>query len=222
MIAKCRMTFKYSNATQGSDEWLALRVGKPSASRLKDLLAVSKRTGEPLLACKQYEYELALEAQYQKPFARFVTGAMREGQEMEEFVRHQYERTTKTKVRTVGCYYNDVFVASPDGEIGADGLIEIKWVYDKRFSEVLMDEEVPEEHVLQMQGQMWAADRLWCDYVIGNANMESYKIIRVKRDEDIISRIEKGVEGFKPLTISQDGVYQFTEELPELNLDKEF
>lgn len=215
--------FEYSDAPQRSPEWVEIRVGKPSASNLYRWLAVSKRDGTPLQARKDYEAELAFEVQFGVSFTRFVTGAMEAGQIMEEFLKRQYEQRYNVIVRPVGCYYNNFFVASPDGEIDGDGLIECKWVYDKTFSDVLVN-GVPEEHMLQMQGQLWASGKKWCDYVVGNANSGHYKVIRVERDEAIISKIRDSLKNAKlDASVSTDNVFPFTERPAQmLSLDKEF
>lgn len=221
--------FEYSDAPQRSPEWVEIRVGKPTASRLKDWLAVGKRDGKPLQARRDYEAELAFEIRFNVPFTRFVTSAMEEGQLMEEFLKRQYERVNNVVVRTVGCYYNNYFVASPDGEVDGDGLIECKWVYDKTFSDVLAN-GVPEEHYLQIQGQLWAAGKQWCDYVVGNGNVGRFKVIRVQRDEETISRIRDSLKDavLDLASIDTTDVFEFSE-IPEgempiqpLTLDKEF
>jgi predicted phage-related endonuclease len=207
--------FEYSDAPQRSPEWIDLRAGKVTASRLKDWLAVSKRDSKPLQARKDYEAELAFEIEFGVPFTRFVTSAMEQGQLMEEFLKREYEKMqafdgTKVIVRPVGCYYNNYFVASPDGEIDGDGLIECKWVYDKTYLDVLAN-GVPEEHMLQMQGQMWAADKKWCDYVVGNANTNTFTCMRVERDEEIINRIKESLETTRVNTILKtETVFEFS------------
>lgn len=185
--------FEYSDAPQRSPEWVELRVGKPSASRLKDWLAVGKRDGKPLKARKDYEAELAFEVRFGTPFSRYVTEAMQQGTIMEDHLKRAYEQAKGVMVKPAGCYYNSAFAASPDGLVGEDGLIECKWVYDTTFSSVLTD-GIPEEHYLQMQGQLWASGRKWCDYVVGNGNVGRFIVKRVERDEDTISRIRESLK----------------------------
>lgn len=48
--------------------------------------------------------------------------------------------------------------ASPDGLVGADGLLEIKCPQK-------LPEEVPPYHVVQCQVQMACCSRAWCDYL---------------------------------------------------------
>lgn len=218
------MTFKLLDAPQGSPEWVEARVGKVTASRLKDWLAVSKRDGKPLMARMDYERELAFEVEFKVPFERFVTNAMLQGQEMEEFLKRQYSQHYDVIVKPVGAYYSDAFVASPDGEISDDGLIECKWVYDTTFSKVLT-EGVQEEHMLQIQGQLWASNRKWCDYVVGNQNTGKFVVIRVERDEAIIKQIEDSLKDHKlSVWVKSDNVFDFTEQpkLSAITVDEEF
>lgn len=217
------MTFNYSDEPQGSPGWVSRRVGKVTASRLKDWLAVGVK-GQPLKARANYERELAFEVEFNVPFARFVTGAMEQGVIMEEFLKRQYEQLNNVIVKPVGCYYNDVFVASPDGAIGEDGLVECKWVYDTTFSEVLTS-GTPDDHMLQIQGQLWASGKTWCDYVVGNQNTGKFVVIRVERDEDIIKRIEDSLTDHKlSVWVKTDNVFDFTEQpkISSLTLDEEF
>lgn len=203
--------FEYSDAPQRSPEWVEIRVGKPTASRLKDWMATSKRDGKPLQARKDYEAELAFEVQFNTPFTRFVTRAMEEGTIMEDFIKRQYEKQMGVIVQPAGCYYNNYFVASPDGLVDGDGLVEVKWVYDKTFSDILVN-GVPDEHMLQMQGQLWASGRKWCDYVVGNGNTNTFKVIRVERDEETIDRIRNSLkEGKLEVWVNAENVFKFTE-----------
>jgi exodeoxyribonuclease (lambda-induced) len=218
------LTFKYLDAPQGSPEWVEARVGKVTASRLKDWLAVGKRDGKPLKSRIDYEKELAFEVEFKVPFERFVTNAMLQGQEMEEFVKQQYAQLKNVIVKPVGCYYSDAFVASPDGEVGADGLVECKWVYDTTFSDVLT-EGVPDAHMLQIQGQLWASGRKWCDYVVGNQHTGKFTVIRVERDEAVIKAIEESLTDHKlSVWVKSDNVYDFTEQpkLSAITVDEEF
>jgi hypothetical protein len=222
-MTKSQQTFSRSDDPQGSPEWIKQRVGKVTASRLKDWLAVGVK-GQPLKARADYERELAFEAEFKVPFTRFVTSAMEQGQIMEEFLKRQYEQHYDVIVRPVGCYYNDVFVASPDGEIGDEGLIECKWVYDASFSSVLVD-GVPGDHMLQIQGQLWASGKKWCDYVVGNQNTKKFVVVRVERDEAMIESISNSLKDYKlSVTVKTDNVFDFSEQpkLSPIQVDEEF
>lgn len=195
---------------QRSPEWVSIRAGRVTASRLADWMAVSKAKnslGKPLKARADYEKELAYERLFNVPFEKFVTKAMELGNAYEDFVRQQYAKQTNQEVAFVGTFYNDKFAASPDGLVGDDGLLEIKWLQDASFTDVLAD-GVPEKHFLQMQGQLWASGRKWCDYVVGNYNTGKFKIIRVERDEETIDRIKESLENVNiEYTLSTDNLF---------------
>lgn len=211
------MKFKYSEDPQGSPEWVSLRVGKVTASRLKDWMAKGKRDGKPLKARSDYERELIYEKQFGVPFTRFVTGAMEEGVMAEEFLKQQYSSAMGVVVLPAGAFYNDYFVASPDGLIGSDGLIEAKWFYDSSFADVLSN-GIPDEYMLQVQGQLWASGRKWCDFVVGSGNAGKFKVIRVLPDPVIQREIEEAVMeewDYKPF--GSDNVFDFTTQYVPMN-----
>lgn len=54
---------------------------------------------------------------------------------------------------------------SPDGLVGDDGLIEIKSRRPVHQLGMVLDDQIPFEHMAQMQGGLFATGREWCDYV---------------------------------------------------------
>lgn len=178
--------FQYSAAPQRSPEWYELRRGKVTASRLNDWLATSVakgKEGQPLKARLDYEKELMFERQFGVSYNFYVSDAMQDGIEFEPFARKQYELLTGNTVLECGAWYNDAFVASPDGTVGEDGLVEIKVVRDNTFTEVMMN-GVPEKHQRQIQGQLWASGRKWCDYICLNLNTKKFIVIRVEANKE--------------------------------------
>jgi predicted phage-related endonuclease len=210
--------FTYDPAPQRSAEWLADKRGKIGASRLADWLAVSKAktgAGRPLKARLDYEKELMFERQFGVSFNNFVTEAMQDGIDFEAFAAEQYEKLTGTKVEECGCWYNDFFVASPDRTVGEDGLIEIKIVRDNTFVDVLMD-GVPDKHWKQIQGQLWATGRKWCDYVCVNFTTKKVAIIRVMPDKEFHEYLAEAVQEelvTEPFTLNE--VHDIIGELPD-------
>lgn len=189
------MKFEYFAGEQRTPEWFELRRGKVTASRLEDWLSVSKAKntpGKPLKARLDYEKEIMFERTFGKSFDNYVTPAMQDGIDYEGFARDEYTRITGNKVEEVGAWYNEYFCASPDGSVGADGLIEIKVLKDNSFCDVLM-EGVPSKHWKQCQGQLWASGRKWCDYVAINLNTGKLKIVRVLPDPEFHEWLELAV-----------------------------
>lgn len=201
------MKFNYFEGAQRTPEWFKIRLGKPTASRLKDWLATSKRDGKPLKARTDYEKEIMFERQFNTSFERFVSEAMQEGIDYEAFARFEYEEITGNTVVEVGAWYNEYFCASPDGDVilkgknKPEGSLEVKWLKDSNWTEVLTTDKPLEDHSWQMQGQMLASKRKWTDYVAGNLNTKKLIIIRVKADKEMMARIEESLT--EPLSISE-------------------
>jgi len=207
--------FDYSSAPQRSPEWLQLHVGRVGASQLGAWLAVSKRDGKPLKARLDLEREIAFSKAFNVSFSRFTTAAMQAGIDNEDFVRQQYSSHEGVVVDEVGCFYNDYFVASPDGLVGKDGGLEIKWLQDSNWTEVLLSNKPLYEHYLQCQGNLWASGRKWWDYVAASPNTGRFIVIRVLPDAEIIAGISKSVvdvDNIKPL--GTNGVFEFSTTAP--------
>ena len=210
--------FEYFVGAQRTPEWFKLRLGKVTASRLCDWLAVSKSkaaAGTPLKPRLDYEKELMFERQFGVSFDNYVTSAMQDGIDFEDFARRQYEKVTGRHIEPCGAWYSGIFMASPDGTIGADGLAEIKVVRDTTFTEILAT-GVVDKHWKQIQGQLWASGREWCDYIVINLNTRKIKIIRVERDEEFIQWIELTLtEKFVVAELDTNDVFDFVDAIPE-------
>jgi len=195
------MKFEYNPAPQRSPEWFALRLGKVTASRLSDWLAVSKAKdtkGKPLKARLDYEKELMFERQFNVSFNNYITDAMQDGIDLEDFAVKQYiltnfEKGDKSHIEECGAWYNDFFCASPDRIVNDDGLLEVKVVRDNTFTDILIN-GVPEKHWQQIQGQLWASKRDWCDYVVLNLNTKKLVVIEVKPDLEFWDYLEEAVQ----------------------------
>jgi len=207
--------FQYLDVPQGSPEWVAIRVGRKTSSRMKDWIAVGVK-GQPLKARADYERELAYEKQFGVPFTRFVTSAMDDGANAEHFIKEQYTAITGQEITPAGAFYDEYSASSPDGFVGEDGLVECKWLWDSNFSEVLENGILP-DHMTQVQDQLRCSGRKWVDYVAANGNTKKIKIIRVARDEEMIAKLAEAAKD--PITGSFDttDVYDFTKSPDEVN-----
>jgi predicted phage-related endonuclease len=89
--------------------------------------------------------------------------------------------------------------ASPDGLVGALGLIEIKCPNTATHLETLRTKKVPTKYNIQMQWQMASTGRKWCDFVsFDNRLPEHLQLFfaRVKRDDAFIAELEQEVSKF--------------------------
>lgn len=210
--------FEYFAGQQRTPDWHKLRLGIPTSSRLEDWLSVSKAKatlGKPLLARINYEKELLYERTFGVAFENYVTSAMNDGIVYESFAIQEYEKITGNKVDEVGAWYNKFFLASPDGAVGEDGIVEAKVLKDNSFMEVLIS-GIPPKHYKQVQGQLFASKRQWADYIAINLSTQKLKIIRVLPDKEFFDYLELSLkEQLVVAEFPKEGVYDFVDALPE-------
>lgn len=207
--------FDYSDAPQRSPEWQAIRAPRIGASEIGEYMAKGVK-GQYLAGRKKIEKKIAYAKAFGVPFEGFVNGAMQAGIDNEDFLAQEYEKQTKLITEKVGCFYNDWFVASPDRRIlDQNGGVEIKWLYDTEFAELLLTGFPKQEHYDQMQGQMYATGWDFVDYVAGNGNTGKFYVLRIKRNETRISEIEAegdSVKAIKPMEV--ENVFSFSQPAP--------
>jgi len=212
------MKFEYFAGEQRTKPWYDLRLGKPTASRLVDWLAVSKAktgAGKPLKARLDYEKELIFERKFGVAFEHYVNSAMQDGIDFEDFLLRQYEKEKGVTVVPVGAWYNDHFLASPDGGVNDEGIVEAKVLKDNSFADVLVD-GVPDKHWKQIQGQLFASKRKWCDYIAGNLSTKKFKVIRVLPDPEFFEYLELALmEQLVTAEFSDEELFNFADVLPE-------
>lgn len=184
------------NCEQRSPEWFAARTGLITASRFKDARSTLKG-GRPSQAQLDYMAELAMERITGDLSDRFVTPAMQRGAELEDAARAAYEADTGEIVSTLGLALHDTlpFGYSPDGLIGADGLIEIKCPANAfKLSQQFITRDVS-DYMDQVQGGMWITGRKWCDVLVYHPSLQ-IRPVRVERDDKYIADMELDLLAF--------------------------
>ena len=175
------------NCEQGTEEWLAARLGVPSASSFGKLITP---TGKKSSTFDAYVNQLVAEriTGEATPFPQ--TDAMARGTELEPHARDFYEFMTDNEVKEVGFIKHAVMEAgcSPDGLIEEMGGLEIKCPLPHTHVETLRGGKMPTKHIPQVQGCMWITRREWWDFVSYNPSMESL-IVRVERDDEYIEKM---------------------------------
>lgn len=185
---------------QGSPEWFAARLGKVTASRVADVIAKTK-TGWSA-SRTNYAAELVAERLTGASAEKFSNAAMAWGTEKEPDARAAYEFYSDATVDLVGFVSHPTIRdagASPDGRVGAEGLVEIKCPNTATHIETLLGGSVPAKYVTQMQWQMACEGRHWCDFVSYDPRLpESMALFvrRVPRDQAMIEALEKDVSAF--------------------------
>jgi len=179
---------------QGSPEWYAARLGIPTASEFATVMAKGKG-GADSKTRRTYLLKLLGERITGEPMYSYSNEHMERGKIMEDEARDFYAFMTDNEPRRVGFIRNDYAGASPDSLIGNDGALEIKTKLAHLQMDVLLSGEVPSEHVAQLQGQLWVAEREWVDFVSYWPKTPPF-IKRVYRDEKEIAKIAGAVEVF--------------------------
>jgi len=184
---------------QGTDEWKELRLGKVTASKLADVMSKG-RGGAPSKTRHAYMMQLIAEKLTGDPQDNFTNQYMEWGNECEPQARAMYEFETGNEVEEVAFIdCENGFGVSPDGLIGYDGLIEIKCPKTTTQIERYLKGEFPSTYRAQVQGQLLASERQWCDFVSFDPRITGpaqYFCVRVWRDEDYIKALQAGIENF--------------------------
>jgi hypothetical protein len=175
---------------QGTQEWHEARLGIPTASRFKDVLA--KGEGKTR---KRYMLDLAGERLTGEACESYSSIHMERGKIMEDEARDLYMFMTDAECKGVGFIRNGDKGASPDSLIGDNGMLEIKTKLPALQLECILADKVPSEHVAQIQGALWVAEREWLDFVSYWPKLPLF-VKRVFRDEDYIKNLAGEVAKF--------------------------
>lgn len=181
---------------QGSPEWLAIRAGKPTASKFDVLMTAKARKGELTVGSATYMRHLLAEWLVGRSLDDATrTGFVDRGLQMEPEGRAWYSFTRDVVVAEVGFITNDAGTigCSLDGTVGADGTIENKCKSLENHIGALLASDA--EHVPQIQGGLWLAERDWCDRIYYNPAVPPV-VVRVRRDDAYIADLDAAVRRF--------------------------
>ena len=188
------MTLEIIDCGQNSPEWYAARLGIPTASRFKDVIA--KGQG---LTRRKYLYTLAGERLTGEPAESYSNEAMERGHALEAEARERYAFQRDAEPQLVGFMRRKVgehwIGASPDALLGEDGLLEIKTKAPHLQLECLDGGRLPPDHVAQVQGQLWVSGRQWADFVSYWPKLPLF-VVRVERDDAYIATLSAEVMAF--------------------------
>lgn len=182
----------HHDLVQGSGDWFEARRGLLTASEMKLIVTPPpepetriKKNGEPY---KQREWDPVASNEKERAhlyelLAQRITGNIEASYLGDDMLRgHEDEVDAKllyaanyAEVCDVGFITNDSFGFklgySPDGLIGEDGLIEIKSRRQKFQVETIINNAVPDEHLIQVQTGLLVTGRKWCDYLSYSAGL---------------------------------------------------
>jgi hypothetical protein len=100
-------------------------------------------------------------------------------------------------VECAGFFTDDAvrYGASPDRLVGKDGLLEVKCPQESTHIKNMVRDSIPAIYFPQVQGQMFLAEREWCDWMSDHKDHDP-AIIRVYRDDIWIAKLEKALDDF--------------------------
>lgn len=180
---------------QGSPEWYAARAGIPTSSEFATVLAKGKGNTESITRAR-YMRKLAGEIVTGEPAPEGYTNAhMERGKVMEDEARRLYAFMTDNDPVLVGFIRNGSKGGSPDSLIGDKGGLEIKTAIPEVQIERLEKDRLPPEHVAQVQGNLWVAEREFWDFVSYWPKLPLLRI-RVYRDEAYIKTLSDEIDRF--------------------------
>jgi len=182
---------------QYSEQWWSYRLSKPSASKAKLLIT---STGLASKSMKDYAIELANDL-----YAGEVVDAWdgnkytERGSELEEEARDSYIFLNDIEVNQIGMFSDDEnkYIASPDGIVGNNGLLEIKCLTAKNHTKALIyfdkNKKPPSEYIAQLQMQLFVSEREWVDIMFYHPKLPNI-IIRVLPDKGLFDMLDKQID----------------------------
>ena len=187
---------------QGSDEWFAVRMGKITASKLGDLMRVTKY-GESTYKTR-LRMELAIERLTGKSASpNFMNQAMQDGVEREPDARKLFEAITGKEVAECGSFNHPDIVntsASPDGLIrGEDAVLELKCPTHITHAKNILSEKMPKNYEYQVQWQIACTESEYAYFASYHPDFPKelrLKWVKVLRDNIMILEIEDEVRKF--------------------------
>jgi len=195
----------FVDVDQLSVDWLKMRIGCASASHMAEIMSFLKpKKGEEERreSAKRYDYKMAKVIEELTGLAQetYVSPAMERGIETEPLARAAYEMANDVEVLSGGIFFHDEikrYVASPDGRLGDDGLLEIKCPNTSTHLEILMSGEIPDDYKWQMDAQMSCSGRQWVDFVTYDNRIHDKRLQmwtkRYLRDEARIKTVQDEV-----------------------------
>lgn len=185
------------NVEQGSPEWLQLRLGVITASKMDCVVAGTT-------TAKRNTYMLELIAEVCTGLAAEINAKQLSwGKNYEDAARTAYEFATGFTVRPCGFLYKDESKrvgCSPDAMIiGKNRGGEFKCPYStKNHIEFLTDAKVKSEYILQCQTGIWVTGFDFWDFGSFDPRMKSkmFSHLPIERDPKTIALFEDAVPQF--------------------------
>ena len=186
------------NCEQGSEAWHQARLGIPTASQFHRILTPSGATSSQATG---YLAELLAEHITGQSGDNYQSADMQRGVELEPAARACYELETGHDVEQVGGVYLDdskTIMASPDGLIaGMTRGLEIKCPKLATHIRYVLEDALPTQYTLQVQGGMWVTGYDEWDFVSYCPEYTQPIFIKtIKRNTALIAQMDKHIRAF--------------------------
>lgn len=187
---------------QRSEDWFKMREGRFTASQISRLLGKEtlKTTQKSI---NTYAMESAIDEVFgREPEMEFLPKDMQRGVDLEPLAFKKFAELMEEEfVDVVECGFypfGEHAGASPDGLVGDTSILEIKCPQRAKFFKYVINgaDEIALNYMAQMQMQMFCTDTNLCyfmNYII-DKGQESWHIIEVQRDEDMINLIKERID----------------------------
>ncbi len=185
------IVYRY-DVVQGTDEWHAIRCGILTASEVKTILTPTLKIASNDKE-RAHVYELLAQriTKYTEP--SYLSEDMLRGMSDESDARDIYS-DNYAEVTECGIVLNDdhgfTIGFSPDGLVGDDGIIEIKSRRQKFQVQSILEQEAPDEYMLQLQTGLLVTGRKWIDYISYSAGLPMATMRVYPDDETHIAIVE--------------------------------
>jgi hypothetical protein len=182
---------------QGSPEWLAVRLGIPTASEFHRIITAVK--GDLSKQARKYAAGLVAETLLGHPLEQppGEPWAMARGKALEPLAIQQYAFTNDVGIERVGFVTTDdgKIGCSPDGIIlGARGGLEVKCTLDEQHMSIFMDGP-GDDYKQQVQGNLAVAELEWWNLYAYHPELPPVTI-RTYRDERYIAKMGGALREF--------------------------
>jgi putative phage-type endonuclease len=189
----------FRDIEQGSPEWLKLRLGKVTGTRLKKLMAANNLD---LVDC------LISEMITEQSKEEKTSAAMQRGTEMEPLARKAYEDFAECKVEEIGFIQSDKydwFGMSPDGLIKENGkylkCIEIKCPDSDTHTGYIRQGTLPSDYKYQVYASFLInEDQIEHDFISydNRFKIKPIHIVNTRREDikEELAECEKAMEKF--------------------------
>lgn len=184
---------------QGTPEWLEIRCGKITASKIKDVLAKAKSGNGESATRRNYMMQLIAERLTGCVADSYTNAAMAWGTQYEPEARNRYEFTSGLTVDQIAFADHptiEMAGCSPDGILPDGAIWEAKCPLTATHLQWMLDGGVPAEHQHQMFFQMDVMQAPYGIFTSYDPRLPFHLQLftaKLERDESRIAEIRAGV-----------------------------